>query len=242
VVRGPASVLSHAARGEVALLTVPLAALAYFEIASVLPDLGGVQAQTIVAGSLGLALIGACSLAAVEVRRSMPGLIGLAVGAGMIAAALAAGGEGAAADPYRAVMAGALGSLFASWFLDRRALVALPLVVAGIDAWSVSGGPASTLMGAHAIDFLTFDLPLWGFDAGRAGQLGLADAVFVGMFATWAWKFGLRGRVTGFALVLALLAGLVLGELLDEAIPVLPLLAAALLVPNADRILHLFSG
>ena len=43
------------------------------------------------------------------------------------------------------------------------------------------------------------------------------------------------------ALLLALVGALVLSVALDTAIPVLPLLAGALLLPNIDRVIALFA-
>ena len=229
-------------RGPAALLGVPLLALGYFLLAPQLPALSG-DTQPIVCGAVGLAAIGACALAALLLREQWMGLVLLALGAGLIASALTAASVGAPANPFRALMAAALGILFARALPDRRALVALPLLVAGIDAWSVIDGPSSTLISQQprAVDFLTFELPTWGSGAARAGQLGLSDIVFFAMFGAWAGAFGLRRTVTAAALLGALLAALVLSVALDTALPVLPLLAAALLLPNADRVIALFA-
>jgi hypothetical protein len=56
------------------------------------------------------------------------------------------------------------------------------------------------------------------------------------MFAGWAWRFGLRRRVTLAGMAIGLLAALVLSLATDEAIPALPLIAAGYLLPNADRL------
>jgi hypothetical protein len=64
--------------------------------------------------------------------------------------------------------------------------------------------------------------------------LGLADLVFLAFFAASAWRFGLRRRATGIALMLALPATVVIQLELDVTVPVLPVLAAALLLPNLD--------
>jgi hypothetical protein len=81
-------------------------------------------------------------------------------------------------------------------------------------------------------EFLSLYLPAWG--GGRAGVLGLADLIFLAFFAASAWRFDLRRRATGIALLLALPATVVIQVELDVAVPALPVLAAALLVPNLD--------
>jgi hypothetical protein len=114
--------------------------------------------------------------------------------------------------------------------------LAVPVFVAVVDIWSVAAGPTSRLVQSTGdpVDVLSFDLPAWG--GGSAGRLGLTDAVFLGMFAGWAWRFGLRRRATLAGLGLGLLAALVLSLAFDEPIPALPLVAAGYLLPNADRL------
>jgi hypothetical protein len=122
-----------------------------------------------------------------------------------------------------------------AWALDEPAVVvAVPLFVAGIDIASVAGGPSELLArdSSGAGEFLSVYLPAWG--GGRAGVLGLADLVFLAFFAASAWRFGLRRRATGIALMLALPATVVIQLELDVTVPVLPVLAAALLLPNLD--------
>ncbi len=224
-------------RGPASLLGVYAAALAYFLLAPALPGLPGGATATLIAGGVGLAVLGACGLVTLQAREHGAGLILLALGAGLLTVALTAGHVGPATDPFRALLAAALGILFAR-FLDSPVAVALiPPFVAILDALSVAGGPSSQLIRQQprAVDFLTFDIPAWG--GGLTGsQLGLSDVIFLSMFAAWAWRFGLRARVTELALMTALLGALGLSVALDTAVPVLPLLAAALLVPNLDRL------
>ena len=138
------------------------------------------------------------------------------------------------ADVTKALFAAALGMLLA-WALDEPAVVvAVPLFVAGIDIASVSGGPSELLArdSSRAGEFLSLYLPAWG--GGRAGVLGLADLIFLAFFAASAWRFDLRRRATGIALMLALPATVVIQVELDLTVPAQPVLAAALLHPNLD--------
>jgi Na+/proline symporter len=95
--------------------------------------------------------------------------------------------------------------------------------------------------GTARVDALSFDLPAWGH-SGSAGHLGLSDAFFVSLFAAWAWRLRLRRRATICGLLLGLVGALVLGVVLDRAIPALPLIAAGYLLPNADRLGRLLRG
>jgi hypothetical protein len=225
-------------RGAAALLGLPAVALAYFLAAPALPGLASGDLSTGVAGSIGLALIAACTLGVVIAREQPAAVALLVAGGSLVAGALVAAGAGSAANPFRAIGAAGIGILLARVLDGRRALVAIPLVVAGIDAWSVLGqGPASSLIAAQpqAVSYLVFDLPAWGSTPAHAGELGLADVVCLSMFACWTLTFGLRRWTLGL-LALAPLLVLALSLTVSQALPVLPALAAALLLPNADRL------
>jgi hypothetical protein len=159
----------------------------------------------------------------------------LCAGAAVVAV-LNLAGVGALANVPEALTAAAAGLLLAAALATPTVAVAVPLFVAVIDIWSVASGPTSRLVesGSDPVDVLSFDIPAWG--GGSAGGLGLTDAVFIAMFAGWAWRFGLRRRVTLAGMAIGLLAALVLSLATDEAIPALPLIAAGYLLPNADRL------
>ena len=223
-------------RGAAALLTAPLLATAYFAIAPALPDLGGGDGALLVADGLGLLAVGATAAALVPAWRAQPVLLAALGGGAVVAGALNLAGVGALANAPEAIAASAAGLLLAAALATPTVAVVVPLFVAAIDIWSVSSGPTSRLVdaGRDPVDILSFDLPAWG--GGSAGGLGVTDAVFLAMFAGWAWRFGLRRRATLAGMGLGLLAALVLSLLTDEAIPALPLIAAGYLLPNADRL------
>jgi len=227
-------------RGPAALLAAYAFALAYFLAAPQLPRLSGADTEALVSNGLALALLGAGALALVRAQDEpwVVALVGL--GAGILAAGLRTAHVGPAANVFLLLFAGAAGILFARFLSAPSALVAVPLLVAGIDAVSVFAGSGATRITtpADATDFLVFALPAWG--GGGSGQLALSDLGFLATFATWAWQFGLRRLVTGVGLGLAPVAAVVLEVELGRAVPVLALLAVVLLVPNLDRILHLF--
>jgi hypothetical protein len=248
VVRRPTPVLSPSRRrrrpgpGTLAV-GAPLVALAYFLAAPALPALPAGDATTIVAGAIGLLMIALTVLAIAPAAETLFGPLLIALGAGLLTGALnadATNGVGAGANVPEALVAAAVGLLFARWLATPVIAVAVPIFVGAIDVWSVASGPSSQLLdaGTDRIDPLSFDLPAWG-GMGSAGHLGLSDALFLSMFAAWAWRYGFRRAATIAGLVLGLLASLALSVALDRPIPALPLLAAGYLLPNLDRIARL---
>jgi hypothetical protein len=187
-------------------------------------------------------MVATSALALLPAYESLAGPLLIVLGAGLLVAALNAADAGAAANVPEALLASAIGLLFARWLATPVIAIAVPIFVAAIDVWSVASGPTSRLLndGTGSVDPLSFDLPAWGH-MGSAGHLGLSDALFLSMFAAWTWRYGLRRAATIAGLTLGLLGTLALGLLLDRAIPALPLLAAGYLLPNLDRLPALLS-
>jgi hypothetical protein len=240
VVRRPPPVLTSPTRrrpgpGLVAL-GIPLVALAYFLAAPALPALDAGDTRVLVAGGIGLLVLAATTLSLLPARETVVGPLLIALGAGLIGGALNSAGVGAGANVAEAMLAAAVGLLFARFLSSAAVAILVPLFVGTIDVWSVASGPTSRLLAADAkaSDPLSFDLPAWG--GGSAGQLGVSDAVFLSMFAAWACHFGFRRGATIAGLALGLIASLVLSIVLDRAIPALPLIAIGYLLPNLDRI------
>ena len=203
-------------RGAAALLTAPVLATAYFAVAPALPDLGDGDLSLLVADGIGLIAIAATVWSLLPAWRAQNVLAFVLLGAAVVTGILNLAGVGALANVPEAL--------------------AVPLFVAAIDIWSVASGPTSRLVdaGRDPVDVLSFDIPAWG--GGSAGGLGLTDAIFLAMFAGWAWRFGLRRRATLAGMTIGLLGALVLSLATDEAIPALPLVAAGYLLPNVDRL------
>jgi hypothetical protein len=240
VVRRPAAVLTprHRRPGPGSLaLGIPLLALAYFLAAPALPALPAGDTTILVAGGTGLMIVTATTLSLLPARDTVIGPLLIALGSGLLVGALSAAGVGAGANVFEAMLAAAIGLLLARWLRAPAIAIAVALFVAAIDVWSVASGPASRLLSGDTAtgDPLSFDLPAWGA-AGSAGHLGLSDAVFVALFAAWAWHWGFRRAATIAGLALGMLASLVLGVVLDRAIPALPLVVAGYLLPNVDRV------
>jgi hypothetical protein len=216
---------------------VPLVALAYFLATPYLPDLMPGDETVLVAGTIGLLMVAATTLALLPAHDTVVGPLLILLGGGLLMGALNAAHVGAGANVAEALVAASAGLLFARFLRAPAYAITLPLFVALIDAWSVASGPTERLIaGGTAIDDpLSFDLPAWGGGL-SAGHLGLSDAVFLSMFAAWALHLEFRRVATIAGLVCGLVAAIALGVVLDRAIPALPLLAAGYLLPNADRV------
>ncbi|MBA2348043.1 MAG: hypothetical protein H0V81_07100 [Solirubrobacterales bacterium] len=145
-----------------------------------------------------------------------------ALGGGLLTAILNLAGLRVGATPAELVLWAAVGVLFARIFRIGGLVLAVPLLLAGIELAAGGGGMSGP---AEAGDPLTLAFP-------GERRLALDELVFAAAYGAWAWTFGLRWRVTCGLLVVVLLASL----LRDSALPALTLLAVALLLPNVDRL------
>jgi hypothetical protein len=211
-------------------------ATAYFAVAPALPDLGDGDIALLVADGIGLLLVAATVWSLLPAWRAQQVLVSTLLASAVVVAVLNLAGVGALANVPEALAASAAGLLLAYALATPAVALAVPLFVAAIDIWSVANGPTSRLVdaGRDPVDVLSFDFPAWG--GGSAGGLGLTDAIFLAMFAGWAWRFGLRRRATLAGMSIGLLAALVLSLVTRDAIPALPLVAAGYLLPNVDRL------
>lgn len=229
-------------RGPSALLIPSGVALLYLLLAPALPAPADADAATLAAGTAGALAVAACAFACLPARDEAPVLVLLGLGAGLLAAALTQAGAGAPATVAKALVASAAGMALAhAWRELPAALIGVPLVGAGIDALSVASGPAPAIVrgSPDSADFLSLSLPAW---SEGAILVGVSDAIFLGMFAAWAFHYRLRARVTLAALALATPAALALSLLFERAVPALPLLAVALLAPNVDGVARALRG
>ena len=223
-------------RGLSALLGAYALALAYLLVAPHLPAPSDIDGAALAAGAAGLVAFGLCALALTPAYDEPVPLVLVAFGAGMITAVLTATDARTAEDLCKVAAASALGLLLA-WALRSMpaVVIAVPVFVAAIDLWSVLSGPTSQLLRTEpeTLDHLSFVLPAWKGGLGAA-QLGVSDIVFLSFFAGCAWRYGLRRRITAVLLLVSLVATLAVGIWADRAVPALPGLALALLLPNLD--------
>lgn len=204
-----------------------------------LPEISPVDTSIFVACSCGIVAIYVCVAATVPLSDVPPLLWLVAAGGAILVAAFNVAGAGAVATPIEAITYASVGALFAIGLLAPSLALTLPVFVAGIDVLStLAGGPSELLANAGQTqpgDPLSLELPDWG-NGLPAGRLGISDAVFAGVFLLYARRFGLRPRATAVGLAVASIAAVGLKVWLDRAIPVLPLMAAAYFLVNADRL------
>lgn len=142
------------------------------------------------------------------------------LGGGLLTLTLDLAGLRVGATPAELVLWGAVGVLFARVFAAGALVVAVPVLLAGIEL--LMGGDGSVAR-AGSGDPLTLALP-----DDRA--LDLTAFVFAAAYAAWAVRFELRWRVSAAGLAAVLVASVL------TSLPVLTLLGAALLLPALDRL------
>jgi hypothetical protein len=196
-----------------------------------------------VASTIGLTFVVAIVAGMAAMADSPFTLLPAVLGAGLLVAALDANGVAAAATPFEVVLLCSLGIAFAVVFDVPALAVALPLFLGAIDvAQAVGGGSAGlfTLSTSKPGDVLTLDLPDWGTGL-AAARLSATDVVFLGVFAAYARRLGLRERAAEVGMLLGLLVAVASEVLLDTQLPTIALMAAGYLVPNVDRLAALFA-
>jgi hypothetical protein len=237
----PVAILAALETRSTSRATLPFAAafaaaLAYQLAAPHLPSLGDHDLNAFVSGAGGLAVSSLVVISALPLRdRPAAIFVGLVVGAGA-ATVLSAAGALEAASPFKAAFAAAAGYGLARFIFSPLIVYALAVGVAAGDAVSVSSGPTRYILDEQprVVEFVALYLPEWGGPDGS--WLGTSDLVFLALYLYCAWRFGLRRRVTAAALCASFIASLAIAVWSDVAVPALPLLSLALLVPNIDRV------
>jgi hypothetical protein len=230
-------------RGPAALLAVLGAALAYVLVAPELPQLHPPELSALVASAIGLTFVVAIVAGLAAMADSPFTLFPAVLGAGLLVAALDTNDIGVAATPFEVVLLCCLGIAFAVVFDVPALAVALPLFLGAIDVvQAVGGGSAGlfTLSTTKPGDVLTLDLPDWGTGL-AAARLSATDVIFLGAFAAYARRLGLRERAAEVGMLLGLLVAVASEVLLDTELPTIALMAAGYLVTNVDRLGGLFA-
>lgn len=231
MVRGPAAVLVG-----VGLLAL---AQAYVLIAPELPVVTPVDLSLLIAAAGTIAAIYICAAAVAPVSDVPPLLWLVALGGVLLVATLNVADVGAAATPAEALAYAAIGGIFALGLLAPSLALAVPVLVSIVDVVSTLGGGLSESLAhagpTHRGDPLSLEMPDWGTGL-PAGRLGISDAVFLGVFLVYARRFGFRPVATPIAMALATLGAVGLGLAIDAPVPVVPFMAAAYFLANADRL------
>jgi hypothetical protein len=213
------------------------AALAYMLAAPHLPAIADAEWNAFASGAAGLLLCAYIVIVAIPLRDRVPAVVAGLVLGGSAGVLLSALGALEAAAPFKAVFAAAAGYGMARFLFSPLLVYGLAIGVAIGDAISVSTGPTRYLLDEQprAVEFVTLYLPEWGGPEGS--WLGTSDLVFLALYLYCVWRFGLRRGITTVALCASLVASLAIAVWSDIAVPALPLLSAALLLPNLDRVL-----
>jgi hypothetical protein len=222
-------------------LILVVAAWVYFLIPKLLPAISDEETSRIVSGCVAVMIV-VLVAASVAMLSDHPLIVPIVLlGSILLAAVMNAAGAGAAATLPETVAYACVGILLGLWLNTPALVLAIPVFVAGIEIIGTLSGtshgvPSGALRGG---DMATLDLPDWsnGLDAAR---LGLADMVFVGLYATYARRFRLRFWASAFGMAVALAIGLALSINANSALPELGFIGAGFLLPNVDRVLALF--
>jgi hypothetical protein len=134
-------------------------------------------------------------------------------------------------------VAGTLAGLAVGRLLEapwHAALIAV--LVAVVDVYSVFAGPTRAVVEGSpgVLDAVGVALAAPGYS--QAAILGTTDFVFLGLLAGAALRYDLRPRLTLPLLAASFSVTLLLATALDRALPALPLLSLAFLLPNVARL------
>lgn len=220
-------------------LAALLAALAaYYAVSAELPDLPDWADVAFLA----LGLIPAAFLAVWLARGFRAGARSRALGAaalalGALTAIFAVAGAEAAANFAKFAAVVAAGWWFLTFFEGVTWVLLVALLIVPVDIVSVARGPTRHIVEEQPEVFaaLSIAFPLPGEHA--SAQLGLPDVLFFALFLAAAIRFGLRPGWTWLAMTLSFGATLALAVYAGVAgLPALPLLSAAFVLVNVDRI------
>jgi hypothetical protein len=204
---------------------LPALAIAYLSLAPALPASGSAGLR--LDAAVGAALVMGAALAVAPLAEAWPAAILLALGCGLLTAALDQVGARAGATLPEALLWCAGGLLFARAFGGGALAIAVPLLLAGLDIGGITGSTAILKDVAPAGDPLTLELPAWG--GGQAAVLPALQAGVVGALAAWASRHRFRVPWTHVIMVEAAVLAIVL------RLPGIALVVAAYLLVNADR-------
>ena len=202
-----------------------------------LPDPGRpAQIAALALVSFPLATLVVAALA--PARSAAPRLLAAAAAAVALTAVLiAAGLAGTPATLAKLVAAACIGLALAGLLQTAAELVAIAVLVAAVDAYSVAAGPTHAIVLHHQQVLGAFTLAFHPPGSFAVAQIGASDFIFFALFTAAASRLGLRVGPTWVAMTASLGATMALSYILDTALPALPLLSLAFLGTNADLLL-----
>jgi len=201
----------------------------------------GVQIAALALVSFPLATLFVASIAPTSLPA--PKLLAIAVAAAALTAGLiAAGLDGTPATLSKLVAAACIGIALAGLLQTPAEIVAISVLIAGVDAYSVAAGPTHAIVLHHQQVLGAFTLAFHPPGTSAVAQIGARDFVFFALFSAASVRMGLRVRATWIATTASLGATMALSYIFDTALPALPLLSLAFLGANADLLLERTRG
>lgn len=221
-----------------AVLAVLTALAVYYALSESLPDLR-VWGDVAFVGLVLMPAFFSLTRLGLPFWRAAPpsALAGAVVALVLLAVAFAATGLDVAANFTKFAAVTVAGWWFLAFFEAVSWVLLVALLIVPVDIYSVFRGPTKVIVEQQpqVFDALSIAFPLPGEH--NSAQLGLPDVLFFALFLGATVRFGLRTRATwvlmtlSFGLTLALAVAFEIGGL-----PALPLLSAAFVLANADRI------
>jgi hypothetical protein len=201
----------------------------------------GVQIAAVALVSFPLATLVVAALAPAPTATSR--LVAAAVAAAAVTAVLiAAGLEGTPATLAKLVASACLGIALAGLLQTPAEIVAIAVLIAAVDAYSVAAGPTHAIVLHHQQVLGAFTLAFHPPGTYGVAQIGVSDFVFFALFAAASVRMGLRPRATWLATTASLGATMALSYAFDAALPALPLLSLGFLGANADLLIERTRG
>jgi hypothetical protein len=165
-------------------------------------------------------------------------LLAVAVAAALTTAALIVSGlSGTPATLAKLVAAACIGIALAGLLQTPGEMVAIAVLVAAVDAYSVAAGPTHAIVLHHQQVLGAFTLAFHPPGSYTVAQIGASDFIFFALFTAAAVRMALRVVPTWIAMTASLGVTMTLSYVLNTALPALPLLSLAFIGTNADLLL-----
>jgi len=227
-----------------ALLAALTLLAVYYSVSEALFDLGTWGDVAFVGFVLMPAFFSLTWLALPLWRVASPSALGGAVAALVLLAVLfELTGLDVAANFVKFAAVTAAGWWFLGFFEAVSWVLLVALLIIPVDTFSVFRGPTKVIVEEQpqVFDALSIAFPLPGEEF--SAQLGLPDVLFFALFLGATVRFGLRPGLTWVLMTLSFGATLALAVAFDiGGLPALPLLSAAFVLANGDRIWRQLRG
>ncbi|WP_026910687.1 hypothetical protein [Patulibacter minatonensis] len=225
------------ARRAAPVLAVLGALAALLLLAPAFPELQPPQRAALVAAVPPMALLGALTYLLAPLTRIPAALAGLA-GVGLVATAATAAvdAHGGGTLP-EALLAIALGLLFARVFDLGAFVIGLPLVIGAVDLFTTLSGDAVKTwpMPVSGGDPLVLELPSWSAQTGAA-EISVATVLFLAALQGYAVRERLRPAGTAVGMTVGLILAYLLEWRTERAMPFTAFVAGGFLVASSDRL------